>query len=137
MQFAGVNYVAVVAAAAGAFLFGFAYYATLGKFWMAATGKSEEALKEGGMVKPLIVTAIAQLIMAFMLAGALGHMGAELITVRGGLISGLFLWFGFVVTATAVNYAWQRTRPMLTVIDGGHWLGCLAIQGMILGAMGI
>ena len=137
MQFAGVNYLAVVAAAAGAFFFGFVYYATLGKFWRVATGKAEETLKEGGMATPLIITAIAQLIMAFMLAGAMGHMGPELFTVRGGVIGAVFIWFGFVVTSTAVNYAWQRNRPLLTVIDGGHWLGCLAIQGAILGAMGI
>ncbi|MBT5049730.1 MAG: DUF1761 domain-containing protein [Rhodospirillaceae bacterium] len=137
MQFAGVNYMAVAAAAAGAFFFGFAYYMTLGKFWMVATGKSEEALKAGGMAKPMIITAICQLIMAFMLGGILGHLGAEQINLQGGLITGLFVWFGFAITATAVNYAWQRSSPMLTLIDGGHWLGCLAIQGMVLGAMGV
>lgn len=137
MQFAGINYFAVVAAAAGGFLFGFAYYLTLGKQWMAATGKSEEGLRAGGMVKPMIVTAISQFIMAFVLGGILGHLGAEQITIRGGLITGAFVWIGFAVTVTAVNYAWQRAKPLLAVIDGGHWLGVLLIQGAILGAMGI
>ena len=137
MQFAGVNYIAVVAAAACGFLFGFAYYMTLGKLWMTATGKSEESLKAGGMAKPMVITAIAQLIMAFMLGGILGHLGADQMTVKGGLITGAFVWIGFVVTATAVNYAWQRAKPMLTIIDGGHWLGVLLIEGAILGAMGV
>jgi len=26
---------------------------------------------------------------------------------------------------------------MLTIIDGGHWLGVLLIEGAILGAMGV
>jgi hypothetical protein len=137
MQFAGVNYIAVVAAAAGGFLFGFAWYMALGKQWMAATGKSEESLKEGGMARPLIATALCQLIMAYILGGVLGHLGIEQMTVRGGVITGAFAWAGFAVTATAVNYAWQRARPMLTLIDGGHWLGVLLIQGAILGAIGV
>ncbi len=137
MQFAGVNYIAVVVAAACGFFFGFAYYMTLGKQWMAATGKSEESLKAGGMAKPMIISAISQLIMAFMLGGILGHLGADQITVTGGLITGAFIWFGFVVTVIAVNYAWQRAKPMLTIIDGGHWLGVLLIEGAILGAMGV
>ena len=136
MQFAGVNYLAVVAAAAGGFVFGAVYYMTLGKLWMAATGKTEENLK-GGMAKPMVVTAVAQLIMAAMLGGILGHLGAEQINVKGGLITGAFVWLGFSITATSVNYAWQRAKPMLTVIDGGHWLGGLLIQGAILGAMGV
>ncbi len=85
----------------------------------------------------MVITAIAQLIMAFMLGGILGHLGADQMTVKGGLITGAFLWIGFVVTATAVNYAWQRAKPMLTIIDGGHWLGVLLIEGAILGAMGV
>ena len=137
MQFAGINYIAVVAAAVCGFFFGFAYYMTLGRQWMEATGKSEESLKAGGMAKPMVITAIAQLIMAFMLGGILGHLGADQMTVKGGLITGAFLWIGFVVTATAVNYAWQRAKPMLTIIDGGHWLGVLLIEGAILGAMGV
>ena len=137
MQFAGVNYMAVVAAAAGGFFFGFAYYMTLGKQWMEATEKSEESLKAGGMAKPMIISIIAQLIMASMLGGILGHLGADQINVKGGVITGAFVWLGFSITSVAVNYAWQRAKPMLTVIDGGHWLGVLLIQGAILGAMGV
>jgi hypothetical protein len=137
MQFVGINYIAVVAAAAGGFIFGFAYYMTLGKQWMEATGKSEDSLKEGGMAKPMIVSIVAQLVMAFMLGGILGHLGAEQMTVKGGLITGAFVWIGFAITIVAVNYAWQRAKPMLTIIDGGHWLGVLLIQGAILGALGV
>ena len=137
MQFAGMNYLAVVAAAAGGFFFGFIYYMSLAKLWMEATGKSEEDLKAGGMAKPMIITAVCQLIMAFMLGGILGHLGAEMINVKGGLITAAFVWFGFSVTAVTVNYAWQRAKMSLALIDGVHWLGVLLIQGAILGAMGV
>ena len=67
----------------------------------------------------------------------MGHLGAAEITVTGGLISGFFIWLGFVVTVIAVNYAWQKADPKLTLIDGGHWLGVLLLQGLIIGAMGV
>lgn len=137
MPFTGVNYLAVVAAAAAAFFFGFAYYMTLGKQWMAATGRSEEELKAGGMAKPMIVSIVSHLIMSFMLAGLLSHFGPDQLNVKSGAITGVALWFGFVATSVAVNYAWQRAKPMLSVIDNGHWLGVLLIQGAILGLIGV
>jgi hypothetical protein len=56
---------------------------------------------------------------------------------RGGMISALFLWAGFVMTTLVVNHRFQMARPALTLIDGGHWLGVLLIQGAVLGAIGL
>lgn len=137
MQFAGINYVAILAAAVAAFFFSFAWYATLGKQWMAAVGKSEEALKQGGMVGPMVVSIVSQLVIAFMLAGTLGHLGSELITLKGGALTGAMIWFGFVMTTMAVNYAWQRANAMLNVIDGFHWLGVFVLQGLVIGWLGV
>ncbi|MBK17519.1 MAG: hypothetical protein CMM52_01590 [Rhodospirillaceae bacterium] len=137
MELGDINYLAIVVAALASFIFGFGYYASLGKFWMAATGKSEEELKSGGMAQPMIITIICQLIMSFFLAGIMVHVGEEHINLRGGLINGFFVWVGFAMTATAVNYAWQRAKVSLMVIDGGHWLGVLLVQGAVLGVMGV
>ena len=73
--------------------------------------------------------------MAWVLAGVIGHMGA--VTIRSGLISAGFVWFGFVVTTLAVNYAFSGRKPTLIVIDGGHWLGVLLIMGAVIGAFGV
>jgi Protein of unknown function (DUF1761) len=59
------------------------------------------------------------------------------ISVRAGVVSGFFLWFGFVITTMAVNYAFHGAKRSLTLIDGGHWLGVLLIQGAILGWWGV
>ncbi len=56
------------------------------------------------------------------------------LTVRLGLISGAFIWFGFILTSIAVNHAFSGRKTMLTVIDAGHWLGVMLILGAILGA---
>ena len=36
-----------------------------------------------------------------------------------------------------VNNAFTGRKAMLTVIDGGHWLAVLLVQGAIIGAMGL
>ena len=86
---------------------------------------------------PFIVSVVALAIMAWVLAGGLGHLGLGQVTLKNGVISALFMWLGFVITTLSVNYAFGQRRPMLTVIDGIHWLGVLAIQGVIIGAMGV
>jgi len=59
------------------------------------------------------------------------------VTLKNGVISALFMWLGFVITTLAVNNSFGQRRPLLTVIDGIHWLGVLVIQGAIVGAMGV
>jgi Protein of unknown function (DUF1761) len=70
-----------------------------------------------------------------MLAGLMGHIGD--ITVRGGVVSGFFVWLGFVITTMGVNHAFAGAKPMLTLIDGFYWLGVLLIQGAVIGAFGV
>ena len=139
MAFAGINYLAVLIATVAGFAFGAAYYMTLSRPWLAAMGKTREQLSaEGkGSPMPFIVAIVALVVMAWVLAGGIGHLGPGQVTLRNGVISGAFMWLGFVITTLAVNYAFGQRRPMLTVIDGIHWLGVLVIQGAIIGAMGV
>ncbi|MGH1418959.1 MAG: DUF1761 domain-containing protein [Hyphomicrobiaceae bacterium] len=138
MDFAGVNYWAVVLAAAVSFLFGGVYYSVLGLKWLAALGKTKEQLEQqGGYATTMALTFVAQLLMAFVLAGLIGHLGTGQVTISNGLISALFVWVGFVATIMAVDNAFQNRKFALTLIDGLHWLGVLLIQGLIIGVMGI
>ncbi|MEQ1614560.1 MAG: DUF1761 domain-containing protein, partial [Hyphomicrobiaceae bacterium] len=75
------------------------------------------------------------LVMAWVLAGILAHLlkGGVAIGVRNGMLTAAILWLGFVATTLASNHAFQGARRMLTVIDAGHWLGVLLIQGAIIG----
>ncbi|MEX2647565.1 MAG: DUF1761 domain-containing protein [Alphaproteobacteria bacterium] len=139
MTFVGIDYLAVVVAAVASFAFGSVWYMALGKAWMAALGKTEEEIKGAGKkmpVVPMIIALIAQLVMAYMLAGVMGHLGAETMTALGGLFTGLLVWVGFVITALAVNHAFQGAKRGLTLIDGGHWLGVLLVQGLVIGLFG-
>lgn len=137
MQFAGINYVAVVFAAAASFGFGFGYYTLLGKPWMEALGKTREQIESDKSPRPFVIAAAAELVIAYMLAGVMGHLGDGSIDIPTGLISGAFLWFGFIATTMAVNHAFQGVKPMLTLIDTGHWLGVMLLQGLIIGWVGL
>ncbi|MEA2803827.1 MAG: hypothetical protein QOE49_3922 [Rhodospirillaceae bacterium] len=137
MAFAGINYLAALIAAVAGFAFGAAYYIGLSKQWLAAVGKTKEEVSAKRSPVPFIVSIVALLIMAWVLAGGIGHLGPGQVTLKNGVISALFMWLGFVITTLAVNYSFSQRRPMLTIIDGIHWLGVLVIQGAIIGAMGV
>jgi hypothetical protein len=138
MQFAGMNPWAIVVAAIASFVFGAVWYGTLAKPWMAAVGKTEADIKNAGSPIPLYaMTLAALLVMAWVLAGMIGHLGPGQVTLRNGIISGAFAWVGFVATALVVNHRFQGAPRKLTLIDGGHWLGVLLIQGAVIGAMGV
>lgn len=138
MQFAGMNAWAIVAAAIVSFVFGAVWYGTLSKPWMAAIGKTEADIKNAGSPIPLYAMTLAALVvMAWILAGVIGHLGPGQVTLRNGIISGAFAWVGFVATTLVVNHGFQGAPRNLTLIDGGHWLGVLLIQGAVIGAIGV
>jgi hypothetical protein len=137
MTFAGINYLAIVVAAVAGFAFGAAYYMTLSGPWLAASGRTKEEVTVKRSPVPFIVSIVALVIMAWVLAGTMGHLGQGQVTLKNGVISALFVWLGFVITTQSVNYAFGGRKPMLGVIDGIHWLGVLVIQGAIIGAMGV
>ena len=137
MTFAGVNYLAIVIAAAAAFVFGGIYYHLLSQHWIKALGVSKKSMSKGASHTPLVITIIAELIMAWVLAGLIGHLGPGQVTVQNGIVSGAFVWLGFVATTLVVNNAFARRKLALSVIDGAHWLAALAIMGAIIGAFGV
>jgi hypothetical protein len=131
-----INYLAVVVAAVAGFLLGWGWYMLFGNLWMAGLGKSKEDCKDRKpALLPLIIVAIACLVMAYMLAGLMGHINQ--VSIRGGAISAFFVWIGFVLTTVASNQAFQGVKPVVTAIDAGHWLAVLLLMGAIIGAFGI
>jgi Protein of unknown function (DUF1761) len=137
MVFAGVNYFSIIVAAIAGFAFGALYYMTLAKPWMAAIGLTKAKIQKNGTHTLYFISFLANLLMAWVLAGVLGHLGPGQVTIQNGIISAAFIWFGFVITTMAVNNGFGMRKPMLTVIDAGHWLGVLLIMGGIIGAFGV
>ena len=141
MSFSNVNYLSILVAAVAAWIFGGIYYSTLGRQWMAAQGKTLEQCKAeqagkstAAKTAPFIIVFVGEFIIAWMLYGILFHL--NMYSLRGGIISALFCWFGFVLTTIATNNAFQSRRVMLTVIDSIAWLGAFVIIGAIVGWWG-
>lgn len=139
MTFAGINYWAVLVAGGAGFALGGVWYRLLAEPWKTAHGFTREQIRahHGSVAAPwpLIVALAADLIMAWMLAGVIGHLGA--VTIMNGVISAAFVWFGFVITTLAVNNTFGMRKASLIAIDGGHWLAVLLLMGAIIGAWGV
>ena len=142
MNASSLNYWPILIAGVASFVFGGLWYGTLGRHWLAARNLSpkdaEQARANTGIV-PYVIASVALLIMAWMLSGVMVHLarGGMPLNIRTGLISGFLVWFGFVMTTLTVNHSFQGAKGSLTLIDGGHWLGVLLIQGAILGWWGV
>jgi len=136
MDFAGMNYFAIVIAAFVGAAIGAAWYGTLTKPWLAAAGMTRDEFKSVGKQGHLIAFA-AQFPMVWVLAGLIGHLGAGQVTLANGIISALFVWFGFVLTTISVNHRFLGRPWKLTTIDTGYWLVSLCVQGAIIGWMGV
>ena len=127
---------AMFGAAVAAWLFGAAYYMLLGRVWRDAM-RGRYATDTGETAPPLkalIISFVAELVMAIVLAGLIWHVGGP--TVRAGVISGALVWVGFVATTLITNNAYMRERAGKTAIDAAHWLGVLLIEGAVIGAFG-
>jgi len=137
MTFAGMNYLAIILAAAAAFVWGAAYYMTLSRQWLIAVGMTREQLQSARSPVPFVISFVALVVMGWVLAGTLGHLGPGQVTVKNGIISALFLWLGFIVTTVFVNNAYPGRKYSLSAIDSIHWLGVVVIEGAVIGALGV
>lgn len=134
-----INWVGVASAWIAGWLVHGIWYMALSGPWMRALGWTAADLQPAGgrrrmPMGAMIASIIAELVMALMLAGIIGHIGTPSVTV--GLVSGALIWVGFVATTITVNNAFQRRSIVLTVIDAGAWLAVLLVQGAVLGLFG-
>ena len=103
MAFVTVNWLSIVIAAVAAWIFAAVYYTALSAPWLAAMGKTLEQCKaeqaaKTGLTKylPFVLAFVGNIIMGWALYGILAHPNT--FTVRGGLIRGADLAFGFILT---------------------------------------
>ena len=139
MTFAGVNYWAVLIAAVAAWLAGAGWYMSLSKAWQAAVGMTPEKMAANKSNPyawvPFVLVFVGHLVMAWTLAGIIGHFGA--VNLEDGVITGALCWLGFVLTVLLAGNAFAGRSYRLTAIDSGHYLLVLVIMGAIIGAMGV
>ena len=67
---------------------------------------AEERRKPGAFL-PYIYALIGNIIIGWMLAGLVRHLGARQVTFRNGVVSADFIWFGFILTTMTVNFSFS------------------------------
>jgi hypothetical protein len=141
MAFAGISYIAVIAAAVVAWLVSAGWYMSLGRIYQAALGKTPEQCKaemqKPGAFLPFVYAFIGNLVIAWMLAGVLGHLGPGAMTLKNGVITAAFIWFGFILTTMAVNFVFSGRDKRLLAIDLGNWLLVMVVTGAVIGWIGV
>jgi hypothetical protein len=127
-----MEFLNVIAAAAGAFAFGAVWYIALSKPWIAASGVATDAQGNPANAGPMpFVVAIVAMIVV---AGMMRHIfaGAGIATLGAGVLAGAGIGAFFVLPWVAMNYAFAQRPAALTVIDGVNAVAGCAIMGLIL-----
>lgn len=123
----------VIAAAMGAFAFGAVWYISMSRHWLDAAGV--ECGPDGRPVNatdktPFLIGFGAMVLVAGMMRHVLAASGV--VTVSGGIVSGLGIGAFFIVPWVAMNYAFAGRPLRLTAIDGVNTVVGCAIMGAIL-----
>jgi hypothetical protein len=146
MTFAGISYLAVIVAAVivaavVAWVVSAGWYMSLSRIYQSALGKTPEQCKEEmqkpGAMLPFLYAFIGNLVIAWMLAGVLGHLGPGAVTPKNGAITAAFIWFGFILTTMVVNFVFSGRDKRLLLIDLGNWLIVLVVMGAVIGWIGV
>lgn len=127
-----INIWAVLVAAVVNMVAGTIWYSKglFGKEWSKLVGRKLEEMSGGGM--GYAVAAVGALVQAYILAHFVQYTGST--TFWDGLVTGFWLWLGFIAVAIAVNLVFEGRTWALWKINAGYFLIVLLINGGLLAA---
>jgi hypothetical protein len=127
----GINLLAVLAAAASAFVLGGLWYspALFAKAWMREAGLSEAQARSGNPAFIFGGAFVLSLIAAFVFALFLGPAPALGFALGAGSSAGL-CW---VAASLGINYLFERKSLKLFLINGGFFTLQFTLYGLVLG----
>lgn len=128
-----INYLAVVVAAASAFLIGGLWYSPtlFHKTWMRESGLTQDQLKGRHAAKVFGMAFVLELIMAFNLAMFLADPKTDFVW---GLTAGALAGIGWVMLSFGVTYLFEDRSFKLFLVNGGYHAVKFIVMGGILGA---
>ena len=136
LDLGSLNYLAIIVGVVFNQLLGAAWYRTWARPWMADVGltmEDMEAMKGTSMQwLPYVIAIVSALVFTFVLA--LLIQGMEASGALEGLLLGLLVGAGFVVTAFATTYSFESRSLRLFLINIGYPLISYAIIGLLLAA---
>ena len=137
LTFAGINYLAVAAAALATFFLGAIWYQALfGKLWVSLHGYTPEKIAELQKAKPPAFffggMIVAYFILAFVMALMMVNFKIDSLSV--GVIFGFLLWLGPALAIGFTAYLAGDKPIGIFYIDTTYQLTFLLMMGAILGA---
>lgn len=138
IQFATIDWVAVIAAAIAAFAAGMVWYspAMFGKKWMKMNGVTEkEAAKykeknKDQMMGMMITTVVVSAITAFVLANLLVLL--NITTLFSAVQLAFWLWIGFQATSAYLLVLYEKKSMDWWIISAGYNLVGLLVSAIVL-----
>ena len=131
LEFAGLNWWAIIVATAAAFVLGFVWYGPVfGKAWLAALGKTEDEIQPSPT--PFIVSVVAALATCIVMAALMSGLGMT--GVADGAILGLLTGVAFIAASMASDTAFCGWGWKLWVIQAGYRVAYSVVMGAIIGA---
>ena len=123
-----MEFLNVIVAAAGGWIFGAIWYGVMGKQWMAAAGLTEETMNKAN-----ITAFVGSFVAAILVAGMMRHVFqfARVETVLEGSKIGLWLGLFIATPWLSTNYLFAHRQRALIVIDGVY----ATIGSTVIGAI--
>lgn len=127
-----INLWAVLVAAAVNMVVGAIWYSKslFGKEWAKLVGRKLEEMSGSGM--GYAVATVGALVQAYILAHFVQYAGST--SFIDGVVTGFWLWLGFIAVATAVNLVFEGRSWALWKINAGYFFVVLLINGGLLAA---
>ena len=133
-----VNLVAVLVAAVAAFIIGFLMHGPVaGKLWMKLAGIQRTGNeKMSDMYGPMFWNLVVNIITAYALAvvylfDSTSSFGTG-VSLYTGLMSGVLVWIGFLVTATSIEVIWMKRSIKLWAFECVSSLIVMLAMGAII-----
>lgn len=128
-----MGFVSVLIAALAGFAVGAAWYMTLSKQWVAASGVTvdENGRPEGSSPMPFVISGICMLLVAGMMRHMFAMAGID--GAAKGLVSGIGIGLFFIAPWIAMNVAYAMRPRALAIIDGGYAVVGCGVIGLVLG----
>ncbi|MEM8824523.1 MAG: DUF1761 domain-containing protein [Pseudomonadota bacterium] len=121
--------IAIIVAAAAAWIFGAVWYGIIGKQWMEAAGLTEDSIDRKNPV-PYVGSFLCAIVVAAMTQYIFTATGTE--TVAGGFITGLGLGALIAAPWIATNVLFQQKSKSLIWMDGAYPTLGMAVMGLVL-----
>lgn len=124
-----MEYLNVLAAAAGAWIFGAVWYGVMGKRWMAAAGLTEETINRAN-----VTAFVGSFICAVLVAGMMRHVlvTSAVTEISKSALTGLGLGLFIVTPWITTNYLFAQRPKDLIWIDAVYATAGCTIMGLIL-----